>query len=119
MMTTMTSGAVVTAAGTAIPEVIRKLHAAAGRSVRALLALTTVTRTTTSGARALARGMTTTTSGAAVAVTAAGTVIPKVTQKLHAAGADSRLGGEPWRDPWRRLASGGGDGSLSATDALF
>jgi hypothetical protein len=36
--------------------------------------------------------MTTMTSGAAAAVMAAGTVIPKVIQKLHAAGADSRLG---------------------------
>ena len=73
------------------PEVIRRLRGAAGMSARARPALATAMRTMTGGARAPARGMTTTmTSSAAVAVTAAGTAIPEVTQKLHAAGADSR-----------------------------
>src|SRR5436309_1886392 len=112
MMTTMTIGAAVavTAAGTAIPEVIRKLRAAAGMSVRARPALATAMKTTTGGARAMLPAMTTSTMtaggaergglpargpahvmmttmaiGAAVAVTAAGTAIPEVIRKLRAA----------------------------------
>src|SRR5207244_3537105 len=68
-MTTMTTGAAVasTAAGTAGPEVTRKMRAAAGTSGRARSMMTTMT------------------SGAVVAVTAVGTAIPGVTRRLHAA----------------------------------
>ncbi len=124
MMRAMTSSAAVAvmAAGTAIPEVIRKLRAAAGMSERALPALATVMRTTTGGARGLARCMKTTMmSGAVVAVTAAGSVIPKVIQKLHAAGADSPRPSEERHGatPGGVSPPGGGEGLLSATDRLF
>jgi hypothetical protein len=75
------------AAGSVIAPVTQRLLVAAGRSAKDLLAVATVT--TTGVPRGRAMTIMTMPTGAAAAATAAGSVIPKVMQKLPVAGAVS------------------------------